>query len=157
MLVRPFAAGDLPSVIGIIEHLPEYFTDDVVDKVRKDVVVHEAWVIADDGGGIVGFTVVDRRSPAVAEILWMAVDPPRRGLGLGTQLLTHIMNRLLSGGVSLVEVKTLDARSAYEPYESTRAFYERRGFVQVDTVDPLPGWRPGNPCAFYVAALRHTH
>jgi hypothetical protein len=26
----------------------------------------------------------------------------------------------------------------------------------VDTIDPLPGWEPGNPAAIYVAALRPT-
>jgi hypothetical protein len=40
------------------------------------------------------------------------------------------------------------------PYEATRAFWERNGFIHVDTIDPLPGWEPGNPAAIYVAALR---
>lgn len=57
---------------------------------------------------------------------------------------------------SVVEVKTLDSSSGYRPYEATRAFWERNGFVQVDTIDPLPGWEPGNPAAIYVAALRPT-
>jgi hypothetical protein len=26
----------------------------------------------------------------------------------------------------------------------------------VDTIDPLPGWPPGNPAAIYVAAFRGT-
>ena len=36
------------------------------------------------------------------------------------------------------------------------AFWERRGFVQIDCIDPLPGWEPGNPSAIYVKALRTT-
>jgi hypothetical protein len=55
-----------------------------------------------------------------------------------------------------VEAKTLDRSSGYRPYEATRAFWERNGFVHVDTIDPLPGWKPGNPAAIYVAALRPT-
>jgi len=35
-------------------------------------------------------------------------------------------------------------------------FWERAGFVQMDTIDPLPGWQPGNPAAIYVAALAIT-
>jgi hypothetical protein len=46
--------------------------------------------------------------------------------------------------------------AGYQPYEATRAFWERRGFVQVDTINPLPGWEPGNPAAIYTAALRPT-
>ena len=54
------------------------------------------------------------------------------------------------------EAKTLDRSSGYRPYEATRAFWERNGFVHVDTIDPLPGWEPGNPAAIYVAALCPT-
>lgn len=53
-------------------------------------------------------------------------------------------------------MKTLDRSAGYEPYESTRAFWERRGYVQVDRIDPMPGWQQGNPCARYVAALGTT-
>lgn len=38
-----------------------------------------------------------------------------------------------------MEVKTLDASSGYEPYGATRTFWEGRGFVQIDCIDPLPG------------------
>ena len=34
----------------------------------------------------------------------------------------------------------LDRSSGYRPYEATRAFWEHNGFVQIDTIDPLPGW-----------------
>ena len=57
---------------------------------------------------------------------------------------------------SAFEAKTLDSSSGYRPYEATRAFWERNGFVHVDTIDPLPGWEPGNPAAIYVAALCPT-
>ena len=55
-----------------------------------------------------------------------------------------------------MEAKTLDRSCGYRPYESTRAFWERNGFIHIDTIDPLPGWRPGNPAAIYIAALRPT-
>jgi hypothetical protein len=55
-----------------------------------------------------------------------------------------------------VTVKTLDSSAGYAPYEATRAFYEHNGFVHVDTIDPLPGWPPGNPAAIYAAAIRPT-
>jgi len=86
----------------------------------------------------------------------MAVDPRRRGHGDGTMLLNHVLDDLAGTGILLVEVKTLDRSAGYPPYEATRAFWERRGFVQVDTIDPLPGWEPGNPAAIYIAALQPT-
>ena len=88
--------------------------------------------------------------------LRIAVDAASRGRGHGTLLLSHVLDSLASAGISVVAAKTLDAPSAYRPYEATRAFWERNGFVQIDTIDPLPGWQPGNPAAIYVAAIRSS-
>jgi hypothetical protein len=71
-------------------------------------------------------------------------------------LLNHVLDDLDDTGILLVEVKTLDRSAGYPPYEATRTFWQRRGFVQVDTIDPLPGWEPGNPAAIYIAALQPT-
>jgi ribosomal protein S18 acetylase RimI-like enzyme len=153
--VRRLAAGEAPALAAIARGLPEYFTDDVPGKVERDAADHGAWVITDDGT-IAGFAIAARKSPGGAEILWIAVDAPRRGRGHGTRLLTDVMDDLAETGVSVVTVKTLDSSAGYAPYEATRAFYERNGFVYVDTINPLPGWPPGNPAAIYAAAIRLT-
>ena len=153
--VRRLAAGDIPAAVAIVRSLPDYFTDDVPAHVERATVSHDGWVVT-DAGTVAGFAVAERKSPAGAEISWMAVDPPRRRRGLGTALLTHVLSALDAAGVRVVVVKTLDRSSGYQPYEATRAFWERNGFVQVDTIDPLPGWPPGNPAAIYIAALRPT-
>ena len=149
--VRRVAAGEAPALAAVVRGLPEYFTDDVPGKVEHDADSHEAWVITDDGT-ITGFVIAARKSPGGAEILWIAVDAPRRGQGHGTRLLNNVMDDLAQTGVSVVTVKTLDSSAGYAPYEATRAFYEHNGFVYVDTIDPLPGWPPGNPAAIYAAA-----
>jgi GNAT superfamily N-acetyltransferase len=146
---------DLPAVVAIVRDLPEYFTDDVPDKVPSDFRAHRGWVL-EDAGVVMGFAVVAVRPPAAAEILWMAVAPDRRGRGLGTALVDALLGELTGEGVAVVEAKTLDASAGYEPYVATRAFWEGRGFVHVDSIDPLPGWPPGNPAAIHVAALRAT-
>lgn len=86
----------------------------------------------------------------------MATADTSRRQGIGSALLAHVTAELSSAGVKLLEAKTLDASAGYEPYESTHAFWRKHGFVQIDTIDPLPGWRPGNPAAIYVAALSAT-
>ncbi|MQA95094.1 MAG: GNAT family N-acetyltransferase [Streptosporangiales bacterium] len=168
--LRPDEAG---ACAEIVLSLPDYFTDDVPDKVREGFAAHEAWGLTDPGAGaapdpgagggapvqedrVVGFAIVERRSARAAEITWMAVGREWRGAGRGTRLLERVLDGLAAEGVSLVEVKTLDGSAGYAPYEATRAFWERRGFVQIDTIDPLPGWQPGNPAAICVAALRPT-
>jgi GNAT superfamily N-acetyltransferase len=153
--VRPSIPTDGAAIDAIIRGSPDFFTPDVPDRVAAELTHHESWVVA-DGDEVVGFAVVDRRSPRAAEVTWAAVRADRRGGGLGTRLLDAVLAELAAGGVRLVEVRTLDASAGYEPYEATRGFWEGRGFVQVDSIDPYPGWQPGNPCAIYVAALAPT-
>ena len=155
LAVRRFTAGDAPAAASIIRGLPDYFTDDVPAKVERDAATHQAWVLT-DSGTVAGIAVAARKSPGGAEILWLAVDASQRGRGHGTRLLGHVLDHLATAGVSVVEAKTLDRSSGYRPYEATRAFWERSGFIHVDTIDPLPDWPPGNPAAIYVAALRPT-
>jgi GNAT superfamily N-acetyltransferase len=149
--IRPSTEGDVDACVAIVEELPDFFTDNVPAEVRRDLGLHQGWVaVVDDG--VLGFAVVERRSAAAAEILWMAVRPARRGNGIGTALLEHVLAELRSDGVELVEVKTLDASAGYTPYEATRAFWSKR-FVQIDTIDPYPGWSEGNPAAIFICAL----
>jgi GNAT superfamily N-acetyltransferase len=154
LTVRGLAAGDMAAVTAIVAGLPDYFTSDVPSRVEQDAAAHGGWVLA-DGDEVAAFAITARRPPA-AEIAWIAVDRSRRGRGLGTVLLDHVLDGLAADGFSVVMVKTLDRSAGYPPYEATRGFWENRGFVYVDTIDPLPGWQPGNPAAIYIAALRAT-
>jgi GNAT superfamily N-acetyltransferase len=104
----------------------------------------------------VGFAIVERRGEHAAEILWTAVAAEQRGGGLGTRLIDQVLDELRADRVQIVEVKTLDASAEYAPYEETRAFWLGRGFVQLDTIDPLPQWPPGNPAAILAVALAAT-
>ena len=153
--VRRFEAGDAAAAAAIIQGLPDYFTDDVPAKAVSDAASHEAWVVT-DSGTVTGLAVAARKSPRGAEILWIAVDAARRDRGHGTRLLGQVLDHPAAAGISVVEAKTLDRSSGYRPYEATRAFWERNGFIHIDTIDPLPGWPPGNPAAIYVAALGPT-
>jgi GNAT superfamily N-acetyltransferase len=153
--VRAATAQDAVACVAIVVGLPDFFTDDVPDKVRSDLRDHGGWVI-DDAGGVVGFVIVQRRGMRAAEILWAAVAADRRGAGLGTRLVNQVLDELRADGVQIVEVKTLDPSADYAPYDATRAFWLARGFIQLDTIDPLPGWTPGNPAAILAAALAPT-
>jgi GNAT superfamily N-acetyltransferase len=153
--VRRFEAKDAPAAVAIIRGLPDYFAEDVPEKLERDAAGREAWVLT-DSGAVAGVAVAARKSPGGAEILWIAIDAAKRGRGRGTRLLGHVIDHLAADGVSVVEAKTLDSSSGYRPYEATRAFWERNGFVHVGVIDPLPDWQPGNPAAIYVAAIRPT-
>ena len=153
--IRAATEEDGTACAGIVRELPDHFTPDVPEKVIRDLAAYSGWVSV-DAGEVVGFVVVERRSERAAEILWIAVRAADRGSGIGTALLERVIAELAADGLVLLEVKTLDRSADYEPYEATAAFYERRGFVQIDTIDPFPDWEPGNPAAIYVAALTPT-
>jgi GNAT superfamily N-acetyltransferase len=153
VVVRPARwADDGPRCAAIVRGLPDYFTDNVPAEVERDGAAHPAWVV-EAGIGVIGFAIVERRSDSVAEVLWIAVDAVHRGRGAGLRLLGHVLTELSRDGVRVVEAKTLAPTSDYAPYVATRAFWQRMGFIHLDTVDPYPGWKPGNPCAIYVAPL----
>jgi GNAT superfamily N-acetyltransferase len=153
--IRAATAQDAAACAAIVLGLDDFFTDDVPGKVRSDLRDHDGWVV-DDAGVVVGFAVVERRGARAAEVLWAAVAADRRGAGLGTRLVDHVLDELSADGVQIVEVKTLDPSADYAPYEATRAFWLARGFIQFDTIDPLPGWPPGNPAAILAVALAPT-
>jgi ribosomal protein S18 acetylase RimI-like enzyme len=135
--------------------LPDFFTPDTHAQVAPALEKHRGWVAVEDAA-VVGFVIAETRYDESAEITFAAVLPDRRGSGLGTALVNEALATLADDGIKVVEVKTLDASSNYEPYVATRGFWEARGFRQIDCIDPLPGWQPGNPSAIYVAALAPT-
>jgi hypothetical protein len=57
----------------------------------------------------------------------------------------------VNNGYSYLTVKTLDASAEYEPYEQTRAFYKKMGFVPLEVFKTL--WNKENPCLFLVKKL----
>ncbi|HEY7151784.1 MAG TPA: GNAT family N-acetyltransferase [Solirubrobacterales bacterium] len=155
MRVRPVAPDDLEACQTIVRGLPDFFTEDVPDKIASDLDAHHGWVITKDDG-VVAFAVVEYRSSRAAEILWIAVRRDQRNQGVGATLLEHVLDALAADDIALIQAKTLDASADYEPYIATRTFWEHHGFVRIDTIDPLPGWQPGNPAAIQVCALTST-
>jgi ribosomal protein S18 acetylase RimI-like enzyme len=153
MMIRDARTGDVEACVAVLVALPDYFTPSTHDEVRREFPGGAAWV-AEDDGEIVGFVLVEQRYPTTAEIVFAAVRRERHRRGIGSRLVETCLAALDARDVQYVEVKTLDARAGYEPYVATRAFWERHGFVQIDCIDPLPGWDAGNPAAVYVRGLR---
>lgn len=154
MRVRKATADDVDGCIEVLRLLPEHFTTSAHTEARATLgSSSNVAMVGERDGQIVAFVNAERRYPHTAEISHAAVHPALRHQGLGTVLLEALFDVLASRDVSVVEVKTLDASSNYEPYEATRRFWEGRGFAQIDCIDPLPGWDAGNPCAIYVKSL----
>jgi ribosomal protein S18 acetylase RimI-like enzyme len=155
--VRQAEPGDRHSCVAILQQLSDYFTPNTHGELRQHFSAPDAWVAVDhDEDTTVGFVLVESRHLRTAEITFAAVLRAHHGCGAGTALVEQALAALAERGVAIVEVKTLDASAGYEPYDATRAFWQSRGFHQIDCIDPLPGWPPGNPAAIYAAALTAT-
>jgi len=153
MEIRAGGREDVAACVRVLAELPDFFTPDTHDALAAEMQTGHTWVAESDDGGVCGFVHATRRYPASAEITFAAVLPDCRRRGVGRALVAEALSELRRDGVVVVEVKTLDASSHHAPYAATRAFWENQGFVQIDMIDPLPGWQPGNPSAIYVAAL----
>ncbi len=151
------------ACLDLARALEEHFTADALAEIRAALDDQRTYV-ARDGDDVVGFATIDRgvpaahrrgetRDDAVAELTWIGVRPSRQGDGVGGRLLETAADELADAGVRVLSVKTLAPSVEYRPYEATRRFYEANGFVPVETIDPYPGWEPGNPCSIYVKPL----
>jgi GNAT superfamily N-acetyltransferase len=164
VFIRPATAHDREVCVAILHELPGYYRADHGHAVGHHLDEHQGWVAVDDriegGDGhaavVVGFALARAEFGGTAEISLIAVRPSRRGQGIGTRLVERVLADLAEECVVVVQATALDASADYEPYDATRAFWERRGFVQINCVDPLPGSPPGHPSAIYVAALETT-
>jgi ribosomal protein S18 acetylase RimI-like enzyme len=150
--VRPAGGDEGPRCVAVAEDLPGSFTPSGVDELRRDLETDDV-TVAVAGEQVVGFAVTRHKTPGIVEIRWLAVAGPFQRRGIGTALVTRAGEDSSRIGARLLEVKTLDASVLSAEYAATRRFYEARGFELLETIDPFPGWDPGNPCAIYVKVL----
>ena len=152
MITGPGNEENIASCLAIARQLDEYFVESAITRMGQDMA-DQALYVALHMNEAVGFAVMDCKSNHAAEISWMAVKPEYQRQGIGSALVDRVASDFSSQGTRVMEVKTLSADVDYPPYEKTRRFYEKAGFIHLDTIDPYPGWEPGNPCAIYVKIL----
>lgn len=132
--------------LAIARKLPEYFTLGGIDQMAEDFESDIVEVYSRDGQ-IIGF-VSYRDNADIREITWLAVSPSYQRQGIASDLVHGVEGDARLAGITKIIVKTL-ADDNYEPYQKTRAFYEKLGYELAKIIDPYPGWDPGNPCGIY--------
>ncbi|WP_206203837.1 GNAT family N-acetyltransferase [Thermococcus sp. 21S9] len=110
----------------------------------------ETTFVAVEGSDVLGFVTVKPANRKALKILWMAVRRELRGKGIGTELLHFVEKWAKERDFELLVVKTSGDLS-YKPYDETRRFYERRGFVKIALIEPYPEW--GEPALIYAKCL----
>jgi N-acetylglutamate synthase-like GNAT family acetyltransferase len=150
MVVRVAKKEDVTACLAIAKSLPEWFDAQELQETSKDIATLPTFVIADTD--VHGFICIKELSKKVIEIKHIATKKEWQNKGLGTALLNYIKKQYPKA--ESIEVKTLDESAVYVPYNQTRAFYVKNGFVKTKVIDPYPNWGPGNPCAIYAKKLR---
>jgi GNAT superfamily N-acetyltransferase len=126
--IRCMEAADHAGVLGVAEALPEWFDPDARRRAIPIDIRHQRGFVAVANGQVLGFITL-----FVAEgrlnIGWLGVRPECHGRGIGTRLLAAAETYAQQQGLAEIATWTLGDGVDYKPYEATRTFYFRRGFV----------------------------
>lgn len=139
------------ACLEIAKALPEWFNEVGLKAMERDLREEETFIAVEDGQ-VLGFVTLKPVSDKALEILWMAVRRELRGRGVSSQLLGFIEGLAREKGFEVLVVKTSGDLS-YRPYDETRRFYEKRGFMRIALIDPYPEW--GEEALIYVKCI-HT-
>ena len=151
VMVKPLKTNtERLACLEIARALPEWFNEAGLKAMERDLKSETTFVAVEDNN-VFGFITVKPINDKALEILWMAVRRELRGKGIGTEMLRFVERWAVERSFEVLVVKTSGDLS-YKPYDETRRFYERRGFVRVALVDPYPEW--GEEALIYVRCLR---
>ena len=144
--------ADIDQCIDLARKLPTYFSSKAFDEMASDFRSHELY-IAKNNKQLLGFISINKKNEAVAEISWLAVAENHHRNGIGTILIDTAVRNLKENDYRLLEVKTLARTADYEPYLRTHSFYQKHGFLSIETISPFPGWGAENPCEIYIKII----
>jgi len=114
------------SILQIARSLPDWFTEEAIENLETDLEYNSAIIAVEDDMAI-GFLCYTTYSGKVL-LLWMGVAPQNQRTGIGTKLLSWLIEEGRRLKLHNIEVETLPDEDDYEPYKSTRDFYYKNGF-----------------------------
>ena len=139
----------------VLRSLPAWFGIEDALLMYADVTLRLPTFAAVEGAGkgerIVGFVSLLEHFPNAWEIHCIAVHAATRNAGCGRALVAHAESWLIARQVSVLQVKTVAARSPSEAYRQTGEFYKRVVFQPLEVFATL--WSPSNPCLQLVKFL----
>ncbi len=137
--IRPLERADARSCEAIMRTLPDFFGDegglaDCFEALRTQ----DGTVAVAEAGEIAGFATWTGRSPATAEITWMAIRRDLRHGGIGTAIVETLCAALRARGYQLALAMTSAGDKPPgrdDIYEATRRFWFARGFHPLIELD----------------------
>ncbi|MGE5473996.1 MAG: GNAT family N-acetyltransferase [Ignavibacteriales bacterium] len=143
---------DIDKCLDIMKSLPEFFNQHGLELFQEDVLVDELITIEEDGI-LYGFVTLKDKFENASEISWMAVKKELQRKGIGSRLILESIKNAQQSGKKILMVKTLAETIEYEPYNKTRAFYEKNGFLPLEIIKDYPEWGPEHDCKIYIKII----
>ncbi len=132
--------------IEIAGELIQFYLD---DPKQED---YELFTSVDDDGKVLGYVCIGPTPATLGtfDLYWIAVQPMIQSKGIGTALLSYVEQHLKGKGGRLLIAET----SSMQKYENTRAFYSRKGFVQLARIHEY--YKPEDDLVIYGKYLTTT-
>lgn len=132
MHIREIVQSDWKDILVIVKNLRGWFDNVALTfEIPNDLKFHYG-LVAETDGKIIGFLTYSSHEGEVY-ISWLGVDPASQMQGAGKALILTLEDILKKEGIDRLKVETLSETIEYEPYEKTRAFYKKMGFVPAET------------------------
>lgn len=137
--------------LEIMNALPEWFSPP--EDIRSKSIIHRGYpfVAAFQGGEVVGFATLKIHNRYTADVYNLGVLREYHRMGIGHELLEACVQYCRENHYKFLTVKTLDASAVYDPYNGTRAFYQKEGFYPLEVFTTF--WDADNPCLFMLKMI----
>ena len=153
MEIREVYEPDFKSSIcnDILRKLPDWFGNEtaIVDYTNK--VCKMPFYVTFENNNPIGFIAIKIHNSFTAEVCVMGILSEYHRQGIGTSLIECAEKYCISNGFKYLTVKTLDSSAIFEPYERTRNFYRKIGFIPLEVFTTF--WDEENPCLFLAKHL----
>lgn len=137
--------------IDVMGSLPEWFNPS--ESIPEKALIHREFPFfaAYENGVCIGFAALKIHNKFTADIYNIGVLREYHRRGAGRMLIAECEKYCAENGMKFLTVKTLDESAEYEPYNGTRAFYAREGFIPLEVFTTF--WDEDNPCLFLAKYL----
>ncbi len=117
------------------------------DIIKKSIIHREYPFLAIfDNDKAIGFVALKIHNEYTIDIFNLGILEQYHKQGIGTNLILEIEKYSKKNNYKFITVKTLDSSARYEPYERTRKFYFKNGFIPLEVFTTF--WNEENPCLF---------
>ena len=138
--------------LKIMHSLPAWFNPP--EDIERKAIIHRdfPFFAAYDDDTPVGFIALKIHNQYTTDIYVIGVLEEYHRQGVGRRLIEAAEQYCVDRGYVYLTVKTLDLSAVYEPYDRTRAFYKKMGFIPLEVFTTL--WDEDNPCLFLAKYIK---